>query len=691
MRFMFDFFGKLFDDSGYAARLSGGGWDAELVCLHGLADTLIWLAYIAIPVVLIYFVRRRRDVPFHWIFWMFGVFLFSCGFTHLCDVLMSIWPMYRFLALAKIVTALASWAAVFGLIPITQRALAMRSPEELQREIARRQRVEEALTQSHAQLERRVQERTAELAAANRALQAEIEERGRFEQELREQREWLRVTLTSIGDAVIATDTQTRVTFINPSAATLIGLPQEAAIGLPLEKVFQLVHEEERTTLASPVVEALREGRVVGPASRVVLRARGGVERPIDDSAAPIRDGAGNIAGAVLVFRDVTEKRRLEAQIQQARKMAAVGQLAGGVAHNFNNLLTIVLSYADLLRRGLAPESPYSDFAAKIVQSGERAAALTRQLLAFSRKQMTKPLVLDLNEAVAHLEKMFANLLGERIRLDTQLDPRLAPIRVDPAQLEQVLLNLALNARDAMPCGGVLTIRTANVVVTAADLHQQPETSPGPYVLIEVRDTGAGMDEETLSHLFEPFFTTKEVGQGTGLGLATVYGIVKMSGGFIEVHSEPAQGATFSLYLPAAGMGPLPPSEAIAPPLPIPHGQETVLLVEDEESVRHLAREVLQRSGYVVLEACNGVEALQVSRSFVGPIHLLLTDVMMPEMSGLELVEVVAAERLETRALFMSGYFESSPAHQEVLRHRFLEKPFSPGKLTHMIRSVLDT
>jgi PAS domain S-box-containing protein len=380
-----------------------------------------------------------------------------------------------------------------------------------------------------------------------------------------------------------------------------------------------------------------------------------------------------------------------EEQLRQAQKMEAIGRLAGGIAHDFNNLLTAIMGYSQLLLRKLEEDDPRHRYASEIHQGGERAARLTGQLLAFSRKQVLQPRILDLNVIVTNLDLMLHRLLGEHIKLETVLEPGLGPVRADPGQVEQVLLNLAVNSRDAMQKGGRLVIETANVALEEIPPHVFGEVKPGSYVRLTVNDTGCGMGAETLEHIFEPFFTTKGREKGTGLGLATVYGIVRQSGGAVEVVSKPGRGTTFHVYLPRASGKAEVQAAAPIPSEPL-RGSETILLVEDEVAVRSLACQVLEQNGYVVLEATNGGEALVFAEQHPGRIALLITDVVMPGMSGPDVAERLAALRPEIRVLYMSGYTDNAIGAGGVLEAgmAYLPKPFSPDALLLKVRGILD-
>jgi two-component system cell cycle sensor histidine kinase/response regulator CckA len=433
-------------------------------------------------------------------------------------------------------------------------------------------------------------------------------------------------------------------------------------------------------------IEALQRTGVAPPWEKEFLRK--------DGSHVPVLIGVAMLeasdATCIAYIVDLSERRRLERQFQQAQKMEAVGQLAGGVAHDFNNLLTVILGYTDLLAAKLEPGSLEVQDLDEIRAAGERAATLTRQLLAFSRQQVLERKVLDVNDLTLHTETMLRRLIGEDIEVVTVLDPALRRVFADSGQLEQVMMNLAVNARDAMPRGGKLTIETANVELDEAYARLHESAKPGSYVMIAVSDTGVGMTTDTLAHLFEPFFTTKERGKGTGLGLATVYGIVKQSGGYIWVYSEVGKGTTFKTYLPIADRAM--EEDALPPDVRAPlAGSETVLLVEDEESVRALCRSILESHGYKVLQAESGRKGLDVSDRYPFPIHLLLTDVVMPEMGGTDLAARLEVLRPGVRVLYMSGYTDDAIFRHGLLEKGqvFLQKPFTPDNLARKVREAL--
>jgi PAS domain S-box-containing protein len=394
---------------------------------------------------------------------------------------------------------------------------------------------------------------------------------------------------------------------------------------------------------------------------------------------------------AILTFiMDITERRRLEEQYNQAQKMEAIGQLAGGVAHDFNNLLTVINGYGEILLATLAPGDPNRNFVDEMKRAGERAASLTRQLLVFSRKEVLAPRVLDVNAVVHDVEMLMQRMIGEDVDLATSLHAT-RPVLADPGRIDQVLMNLAVNARDAMPQGGKLTIESRDIDLDETFARLHPDIVPGKYVLLAVSDTGSGMTSDVQEHLFEPFFTTKPPGKGTGLGLATVYGIIKHTGGHIGVYSEPGHGATFKIYLPAT----LPEPDrwaAASDARPEAHGNETVLLVEDEEAVRSLVHHVLKEIGYRVLQAPSGGAALRICDEHSDPIHLLITDVVMPAMGGRQLAEAACVRHPEMRVLFLSGYTDDAIVRHGVLHENvcFLQKPFAASVLREKVREVLD-
>jgi PAS domain S-box-containing protein len=477
----------------------------------------------------------------------------------------------------------------------------------------------------------------------------------------------------------IATASEGRYIDVNETFLRVTGYRREEVIGrTSLEIKFWEGSERER------LVERLNQGGSVRDLE-ITFRTKSGEPRTALDSAELV-----DIAGQkciLAIFKDITEQRSLEKQLRQAQKMEAIGQLSGGIAHDFNNLLSVIIGYSEVLEESLPKGDPLHKNCEQISKAGKSAASLTRQLLAFSRQQVLEPKVLDLNTVALHVEKMLRRLIGEHIELTTALSPTLGRVKADQGQIEQVIINLAVNARDAMPNGGKLTIETADIDVDQDYVHRHPLHVPGPYVLLTVSDTGVGMDAETQARIFEPFFTTKEMGKGTGLGLATVYGVVKQSGGFIWVYSELGHGTTFKIYLPRT-------AEAVSADRPVSpsgslRGTETVLLVEDEEALRDFTATVLTQNGYTVLAAERPDRAIEIARQHPGSIHLMLTDVIMPGMNGRALAENMAAMRPEIRVVYMSGY--TGFTHPGLLDSNviLLQKPFTREALLHKVREGL--
>ena len=487
-------------------------------------------------------------------------------------------------------------------------------------------------------------------------------------------------------DTVIIMNRAGVMEYVNPAFEALTGYSRQELIG---QTLGMLNSEQQGLELYLEMWNTVRSGNVFR--GIVMNRKKNGENVIIEKALTPLRDGSGAITHFIATGRDITERRKLESDLQQAQKMDAIGRLAGGVAHDFNNLLLVISAYAELMLDSLAGEDPLRRNVGEIMTASRRAADLTRQLLAFGRKQMQALQVLDVNAVVGEITGMLPRLIGEDILLVFVPGQDLGKVKADPIQIEQVVMNLAANARDAMPGGGTLTIETSAMQVDESYVQRHPIVPPGDYVVLTVTDSGQGIAANHLPHIFEPFYTTKEAGKGTGLGLATVYGIVKQNAGFVWVYSELGLGTTFKVYLPRVEAV---SSEArVAKPAePCPGGGETLLLVEDEASVRRASGQFLARSGYVVLEATDGEDALRVSREHPGPVHLMITDVVMPRMGGPRLAERLAEERLDMKVLFVSGYAEST-----VLNHgkidvatRFLQKPFSLNDLARKVREVLE-
>jgi PAS domain S-box-containing protein len=520
----------------------------------------------------------------------------------------------------------------------------------------------------------------------------DVTERWAAEEEAWRLRRRNELLLECAGEGIYGLDLEGRVTFINPKGASIVGYEVAELIGAPMHARCHHTREDGGPFPGEecPIHAAMRDG-AVRAVDDDVMWTKDGVAVPVEYVSTPIRDEGGGVTGAVVVFRDITERRRLERMIQQSQKLEAVGRLAGGVAHDFNNMLGVITGYGELMRRQLDADHPARPRLEHILKAAQRAAGLTRQLLAFSRKQVVQPRLLDLNAVVGDLDKMLHRVIGEDVELELRAGEGLGAVKADPTQLEQVIVNLVVNARDAMPKGGHLTIETANADLDEAYAAAHPPAQAGRFVMLAVSDTGVGMDEETQRRIFEPFFTTKPPGEGTGLGLATVYGIVKQSDGYIWVYSEPGRGTTFKVYLPRVDEEP----ESLAPSVPaatLPRGNETVLVVEDLESLREVIREALQEQGYTLLLASHGEDALALARRHDGPINLMLTDLVMPKLGGVDLARQIASLRPEMRVVYMSGYTDGAISRQGALPPGtvLLEKPFTADRLARAVREALD-
>jgi two-component system, cell cycle sensor histidine kinase and response regulator CckA len=486
-------------------------------------------------------------------------------------------------------------------------------------------------------------------------------------------------------DAIISLTPEGIVLSWNHGAERIYGYPAAETVG----RSILFTSPPDRATETLMLLKGVQHGETVEPFETIRLK-KDGTRIHVSITLSPIENSDGRVIGVSAVARDVTESKNMEAMLRQAQKMEAVGQLAGGVAHDFNNLLGVILGYTGLLLDRLDPDDPQRKSIEEIQKAGDRAALLTRQLLAFSRKQVLQPKVLDLNAVIAGAEKLLQRLIGEDIELVVIPNPALGLVKADAGQLEQIIMNLAVNARDAMPPGGKLTIETSNVEIDEDYALQHPSTRKGPHVMLSVTDTGCGMDANTKSHMFEPFFTTKEFGKGTGLGLSTVYGIVKQSGGSVWVYSEVGIGSSFKIYLPCVSpeLVTAAPSEA---PEKIEGGLQTILIVEDEVPLLEVTHRSLEAFGYAILAAKTPAEAIRISETHPGPIHLMVTDVIMPGMSGAQLASRLSASRPEMKVLYVSGYTDDTIVRHGVLERglAFLQKPFSPKTLARKVGEVL--
>jgi two-component system, cell cycle sensor histidine kinase and response regulator CckA len=516
----------------------------------------------------------------------------------------------------------------------------------------------------------------------------DITERIRAAEALAESEERFRTVFEGAPLGMTIVDMAGKVIACNASCRKTLGIGAEEAV--TTATFDELTHPENREADAARYQELVR-GEVDQCRQEKLYLLHDGRTACADLHLYLLRGHQGEPRYIIGMAVDITEQKLLETQLRQAQRMETIGTLAGGVAHDFNNMLTVIKGYCDLLMDRLADRADVRSQVQHIDQAAEQAASLTRQLLAFSRQQVLQPKVFNLGDLVTKADKLLRRLIGEHIEMVTMTSPNLGSVKADPGQIESVIFNLAVNARDAMPNGGKMTLETANVELDEAYGRQHLGATPGRYVMLAVSDTGVGMDEKTVAHIFEPFFTTKEVGKGTGLGLSTVYGILNQSGGYVWVYSEPGRGTTFRVYLPRTDE----PLEAVPKPTAADvasRGSETILLVEDDPQVRELTQDILEARGYRVLTLEKPVDAPALSETYAGQIDLLLTDVMMPGLSGRELAAKVVQGRPQLRVLFMSGYADTAVVHGGFLEKGdfFLQKPFTPSLLAKKVREILD-
>jgi two-component system cell cycle sensor histidine kinase/response regulator CckA len=665
----------------------------RLAWTHAIADVVIGMAYLVISSTLGYLLYRgHRDLPFHGLFVAFALFIIACGSSHLVEAV-TVWiPVYVLSATIKVVTAIASIATALILPFVVPDILLLvqtaRSSEArrvlLEAVLIERDAAQKALKQSNTALEQRVLDRTAQITRAHGVLEGEVIERRRNEEMLRQSEErFSKAFCSNPLPMTISTETEDRYLDVNDSFLTLVGCERSSVIGHTMSELGIWVDPQDRITMMKGLSD---QGRVIG--LPIQIRVSAGVVLEATVSAEQI-ELLGQFC-VLAVTQDTTEIKRLQAQSERAQKMEAIGRLAGGVAHDFNNLLGVITGYSDLSIEKLAPELVVAKYLVQIKKAAERGAHLTRQLLAFSRQQVVSLKIVDLNAVINTASQMLSRVVREDIILAYQTSIPLGSIKADAGQIEQVLLNLVVNARDAMPDGGKITIETASVELDEKYCLGHGPVIPGEYVMLSVRDTGCGMEETVKSRVFEPFFTTKEPGRGTGLGLASVYGIAKQSGGHIWVYSEVGRGTTFKLYFPRVQ------ADVEAPRMPHIYtesigGDETILLVEDETALREVTACTLQSVGYTVIEADGPTQAIRLVETHREPIHLLLTDVIMPRMNGVELSKRLRTTRPHLKVIFASGYGGEELARQLSVAPDavLLEKPFSKDTLLTKIRAVL--
>ena len=666
-------------------------WNPQLLWLHAVSDSVIALAYFMIPVSLLRFAKRRPDVPFNLVFLCFGAFILLCGTSHVLGVY-NIWvPNWWLSGIVKAATAAVSVCTAVLLVKLLPKAVALPSSSQLQvlnvrlhdtnaqlvHEAHERELAQRALARAHEDAEELVRVRTAELSEAHLRLEQSA---ARY-----------RALVQASADSVWTTTPDGTPSDMNE---------YEQFTGAPVSRVprdaGRLVHEDDRAEVLQRWQHAIETRTPFNSQHR--LQHADGSWRHVRAQAVPVFEQTGDVREWVGTHVDISAQvetaRRMEAmqqQLEQSQRLEAVGRLAGGIAHDFNNLLTVITGAGTLVLDEIPREHAWRRDVEDVVAAGTRAAALTAQLLAYSRKQVLQPCRLDVNSVLLDVHTMLRRLIGEQIQIDMVTRPVTWTVLADPNQLEQVILNLALNARDAMPGGGTITFETEQVVVDTEYRDQHLGVAAGEYVMLAVSDNGTGMDDVTRAQIFDPFFTTKPVGAGTGLGLATVYGIVRQSGGHIYVYSEPGLGTTFKVYLPrAAGDAPAVPAASPHSLTSLPTG-ESILLVEDAPDVREFVARVLTRAGYKVHSADGPTAALAALDGGLEQIDLLLSDVIMPGMNGRELADVIVGKRPDIAVLFMSGYTDNAIVHHGVLdpRTNFLHKPFTPDQLLNEIRRTI--
>jgi PAS domain S-box-containing protein len=679
-----NFLSAVFDTQQFAPHGQCLLWQPDLLILYTVSDAAIALAYFSIPLALGYFVAKRRDIAFRWVFVLFCVFILACGTTHLFDV-WTLWnPDYGLAGLVKALTAVASVLTAAMLWELMPKALALPGPQQLQslnallqKEIGEHRSTTATLKDMTEALERRVQERTADL-------EREIAQRRATEVELLKSHEQFRHLFLSNPLAMWIYDRDTLAFLeVNDAAVANYGYTRDEFLKMRLPDIRP---PEEVTRLMSVLEKGVDAYEQSGNWRH---RRKNGAVITVDIFTHEIAIEGHNARLAVVL--DVTQRNIAEEQLRQAQKMEAIGQLTGGIAHDFNNLLAIIQGNIELVQERVKGDPKLAEMIDFALRASERGASLTKRLLAYSRQQPLAPKPVDIAVLIAGMTDLLRRALGETIEVRTQMAPGLWPTRIDPNELEHAMLNLAVNARDAMPAGGALSIEVENVILDTAYAEHNIEVKPGGYVMIAITDTGGGMDKEVIERVFEPFFTTKPVGQGSGLGLSMVYGFVKQSGGHIKVYSEPGHGTTLRVYLPRyaekQATEPAPPEA----PLDADRTGEVILVVEDDPDVRKLVLGMVESLGYHTISAVDGPSALEALER-VGKVDLLFTDVVLPRgMNGAALAKAAQQRQAGLRVLYMSGYTRNAILHNGALDEgvQLITKPFRKADLSAKLREVL--
>jgi PAS domain S-box-containing protein len=664
---MWAFFERILDSSMFSPHGICLLWEPELIWLHVVSDALIAMAYFSIPVALAIFVSKRRDLRFGWVYWSFGIFILACGFTHILSIY-TLWvPIYGIEGLVKAATAAASLVTAGMLWPLLPKLLTIPSPFEL----------------------RQVQAALAEEEIKSHDSEQLLAQFRQTQQALRESMARLTAVVETAVDGFILIDSRGRILLFNPACERLFGYSADEVfhenVKMLMPQTYSLHHDNYIKNFLRTA-----EPKIIGIGREVIGRRKDGSTFPMDLSVGEARqDGESIFVG---IIHDLTGRKQTEEQLRQAQKMEMVGQLSGGIAHDFNNLLTVIVGNAEHLGEQLKSRQDLRQIADDICRAGERGAELTQRLLAFSRRQLLRPLAMDCHDLLGSMYKLLRRTLRENIEINTALNSNVIVAFADRAQLESAVLNLALNAQDAMPAGGHLTLSTG---VASLDDHYQslhPEIEPGEYAMIAVTDDGLGMTAEVVARAFEPFYTTKEVGKGSGLGLSMVYGFAKQSNGHVSIYSEPGLGTTVRIYLPLVATNVHTSSDQNpADELSVPSGDETILVAEDDPFVRSSVILMVEGLGYTVVAAVNGNDALLKLRA--NPkIDMLFTDIVMPGgMSGWQLAELAREIRPGLPVVFSSGYalealMEQGRAPKPSI---ILIKPYRKAELAHRLREAL--
>jgi PAS domain S-box-containing protein len=687
---MLEFFRKLFSPD-FMPHGMCYGWDPAVLWLNVISDSIIALAYYTIPVLLLSFARKRRDLQFHWVFLAFAIFILACGTTHVLGV-WTVWtPVYRLEGLVKAITAIASLATAIMLIPLAPALVSLPSPTQLTEvnrqlniEIQERKTAEEKVRRANEALEQRVAERTRELSSAVASLKQEVEDRRRAEDALRQSEGKLLALLESAAQGIIAVDESGVISIVNAKTEEMFGYKREELLGRNLSVLvperFRAAHEGHTAAyFAHPRTREMGQGMDLAG-----LR-RDGTEFPVEISLSYVAEEEKRLALSFIT--DITERKRFDEQLRQTQRLESVGILAGGVAHDFNNLLTGIMGNASLALDMLEPGTPAAPLIADAVLAGDRAAGLVRQLLAYSGRGQFVIEALDLSKVVREITSLIQTSISKTVHLNLELAENLPPIEADPAQLHQLIMNLVINGSEAIgQRPGTVSVATGLRTMDEATLrtaHVGADAAAGEYVFLDVTDTGSGMDEGTISRIFDPFFTTKFTGRG--LGLAAVLGIVRAHRGAILIRSVPGEGSTFSILF-AKGQPRSHPLQR--PAIERMSGEGTILVVDDEEIVRHTARLTLERYGYKVIEAENGRVAVELVAKAPESITLVVLDWTMPVMSGEEALRRMHAIRPGLRIMLSSGFNESEAAHrfQGQGLAGFLQKPYTSRELAEKVR-----